>query len=57
MAEDALKIMSVVFEGAGPDGGTDHGHDALILIDLPMGDCPTRDVEPVPARRTSTGDQ
>ena len=33
MAEDALKIISLVFEDADPD----EGHDALILIDLPMG--------------------
>ena len=37
MAEDALKIISLVFEDADPDEGADHGHDALILIDLPMG--------------------
>ena len=40
MAEDAFKIISLVFEDAGPDDGADHGHDALILIDLPMGDRP-----------------
>jgi hypothetical protein len=40
MAEDVLKIISLVFEDAGPDDGADHGHDALILIDLPMGDRP-----------------
>ena len=44
MAEDAFKIISLVFEDAGPDGGADHGHDALILIDLPMDDRPARDV-------------
>jgi hypothetical protein len=37
MTEDVLKIISLVFEGAGPDGRADHGHDALILIDLPIG--------------------
>ena len=40
MAEDAFKIISLVFEDADPDGGSDHGHGALILIDLPMGDRP-----------------
>jgi hypothetical protein len=44
MAEDAFKIISLVFEDAGPDDGADHGHDALILIDLPMDDRPARDV-------------
>jgi hypothetical protein len=44
MTEDALKIISLVFEGAGPDGRADHGHDALILIDLTMDDRPARDV-------------
>jgi hypothetical protein len=44
MAEDALKIISLVFEHAGPNSGPDHGHDALILIDLPMDDRPARDV-------------
>jgi hypothetical protein len=44
MAEDALKIISLVFEDAGPDGGPDHDHDALVLIDLPMDDRPARDV-------------
>jgi hypothetical protein len=44
MAVDAFKIISLVFEDAGPDGGADHGHDALILIDLPMDDRPARDV-------------
>jgi len=37
----ALKIISLVFEAAGrPDGGTDHDHDALILMDLTVGDRP-----------------
>ena len=40
MAEDAFKIISLVFEDADPDGGADHGHDALIRIDLPMDDRP-----------------
>ncbi len=44
MAEDAFKIISLVFEDTGPDGGADHGHDALIRIDLPMDDRPARDV-------------
>ena len=43
MAEYAFKIISLVFEDAGPDGGADHGHGALILIDLPMDDRPARD--------------
>jgi hypothetical protein len=37
VAEHALKIISLVFEDADPDEGADDGHDALILIDLPMG--------------------
>jgi hypothetical protein len=40
MPEDALKIISVALEDAGPDGGPDHDHDALVLIDLPTDDRP-----------------
>jgi hypothetical protein len=42
MTEDAFKIISLVFEDAGPDGGADHRHDALILIDLPTDDRPAQ---------------
>jgi hypothetical protein len=40
----------LVFEDAGPDRGADHGHDALILIDLTIGDRPAGDVREDPCQ-------
>ena len=40
MAEDASKIISLVFEDAGPDGGSDYGQRGAIRMVADFGPSP-----------------